>query len=84
MVTAHILLALVSIVTTTYGWIRPSRACLFISSTLIVMVGITGILLILTNNASLARVCITGLIYTVISVGVVRQSAIKLSRAALV
>lgn len=59
----HILSALTSLLFSTFGLFSPSRTKLLTSYLFIASTTLTGVFLIIENNASLAHVCMSGLAY---------------------
>lgn len=67
----HIIIALASIVVTTYGYVAPTQAKLRLSYVLAGMTFATGTVLTFLNPSHLVPACISGIIYlSVVSVGI--------------
>lgn len=67
----HILIAIASIVSATYGYIRPTNRNLQISYALIVMTFMSGFILVWSEPAQILRTCLSGITYlAIVSVGV--------------
>lgn len=68
MLTAHIIVALASLVLTAMTFFQPSRLKLRLSQILITATLASGTFLVLTMHVNLLRVCSVGLIYTAVVV----------------
>lgn len=68
----HIIIALSSVAYTSYLYFRPSRNGLRLSYSLVSLTLATGTYLVFLNPVSLAKTCLTGLIYVgIVLVGIV-------------
>ncbi len=68
---AHIIIALVSLGSTTYAFFHPTRLTLRISYLLVALTVATGTYLILMSPAHMLQTCTTGLVYLgVVTLGI--------------
>ncbi|HSX36352.1 MAG TPA: hypothetical protein VLH84_05465 [Patescibacteria group bacterium] len=68
----HVSIALISVVWATITWIRPSRAGLRASWSLVTLTLASGTYLVVSTHSALAPACLSGLTYTsLISLGLV-------------
>lgn len=68
---AHIIIALTSIVFTTFTYVSPSKQRLSIAKILMVSTLLSGTYLVISAKSPLLSACITGLAYTaIVSVGI--------------
>lgn len=67
----HVVIALLSIASATFGYIRPTNKNLRVSYALIAMTFMSGFYLVWSEPAAMLRTCLSGIAYlTVVSVGV--------------
>jgi len=68
----HIIIALASLVFTSYVFVAPSKVRMQFAYTLVVLTLVTGSYLVFTKPAHMAETCVTGLAYiVVVSLGLV-------------
>ena len=79
-VVVHVIIALLSMVWTTYGYVRPSRTSLRISYSLVALTFVSGFYLVWSEPAQMLRSCMTGLAY----LGVVTIAIVATRRKLLV
>lgn len=67
----HVIIALLSIASATFGYIRPTNKNLRLSYALIALTFISGFYLVWSEPTAMLRTCLSGIAYlTVVSVGV--------------
>ncbi|HKU18030.1 MAG TPA: hypothetical protein VJP80_02040 [Candidatus Saccharimonadales bacterium] len=59
----HIFIALASVLTATFSFVRPSKTSIHISSALVAATLLTGTYLVISMRAPLVQACITGIVY---------------------
>lgn len=74
----HVLIALCSIVYTTYLYVRPSRRKFYVSYGLVAATLTSGAYLVMSTHAPLVSSCLTGLVY----LGMVTAGLLAASRKA--
>jgi len=80
MLTAHIIIALSSLVFSVYAFFYPSKRKLNIVYGLTGLIFVSGFALILGKHASIARVCSEGLVYLGVMVAAIFAIRHKLAR----
>ena len=72
---AHVIIALSSLVFTTFTYARPSKSRLSVAYTLVASTLISGTYLVVSTKSPLISACITGLAYTsIVSVAIFAAS----------
>ena len=67
----HVFIALLGIISTTYGYLRPAQKTLRVSYALAILTFISGFYLVLAEPAQMLRACMSGVTYlVVVSLGV--------------
>ncbi len=59
----HVIIAILSILWTTYGYIRPTRTNIRASYALVVLVFVSGFYMVWSEPAQMIRACMSGLAY---------------------
>lgn len=66
----HILIALVSLLFTTYLYFFPSETKLYTAEAMVLLTTVSGIYLVFSKSVNILQVCLTGLAYLVaVSIG---------------
>jgi len=79
LVLLHVLIALSSIVYTTYLFVRPSKSRLYVSYGLVALTLSSGTYLVISTHARLLQSCVAGLVYLGIISGAIAAAHYKLS-----
>jgi hypothetical protein len=67
----HVIIAVLGIIWTTYGYVRPAKAGLRASYALVALTFVSGFYLVWHEPAQMIRACTTGLVYLgVVSLGI--------------
>jgi hypothetical protein len=67
----HVIIALLSIVWASFGYIRPNKTNLRVSYVLVALTFMSGFYLVLSEPAQMVRTCLSGITYlAVVSVGI--------------
>lgn len=86
MLVIHIVIALISVVFSTYLYFSPTRTKLHASWTLVGLTVATGTYLIVFSHAAMLRTCMTGLLYVGVMTAIIlaaRQKLVVLERQKL-
>ena len=79
MLIAHIAIALLSIVAASYALVGRSQKALTVSYVLVALTLSSGTYLAVALQASLLHVCLSGLMYTVVVLGIIAVAHTKIS-----
>ena len=78
----HIVIAVVSLTISSYAAVRPSRALLGLSYTFATLTLASGVMLVVANYSAMPQACLSGLLFSVVTVGLGAVARRRLNAAA--
>lgn len=70
-IATHVIIAILGIIVTTYGYIRPSAASIRTSYVLVALTFASGFYLVVSQSASILHMCLSGIAYlSIVFVGI--------------
>lgn len=79
MLLIHILVATISVLYSAYTALTPTASKIRITLIMIALSLASGFVLVFTNHASISKVCISGLVYLIATISILRVAKLRLA-----